>query len=95
MNARVHALLPDKQKLLRSRECKKYGCLCSGLPLSIMVKFGGSWLWKPPIPPKEDGCLRLSVQFACQLRVEWLRQVGSRNPFFGSFCCWLRLALWV
>lgn len=26
---------------------------------------------------KEAGCLRLSVQFACQLRVEWLRQVGS------------------
>lgn len=66
------------------------GCLCSGLPLSIMVKFGGSWLWKPPIPPKEDGCLRLSVQFACQLRVEWLRQAGSRNPFsvLVARCVW-------
>lgn len=28
-----------------------------------------------PRPCTEDGCLRLSVQFACQLRVEWLRQV--------------------
>lgn len=26
-------------------------------------------------PCREAGCLRLSVQFACQLRVEWLRQV--------------------
>lgn len=28
---------------------------------------------------EEAGCLRLSVQFACQLRVEWLRQVGCHS----------------
>lgn len=57
MNARVHALLPDKQKLLRSRECKKHGCLCSGLPVSIMVKFSLVFLLR-----RMDAC-----DFLCNL----------------------------
>ncbi len=88
MNVRVHALLPDMQKVLRSRECE--GMVVCSTAVAYHLVLGEVWrvlVVQASFPPKEDGCLRLSVQFACQLRVEWLRQVGSRNDrciFFFS-----------
>ena len=45
------------------------------------IVFLNNWIsfWSPALGLLQEGCVRLSVQYACQLRVEWLRQAGAEG----------------